>query len=113
MTRLEELLDIIPETIEKPIIVVEWENDKPVKKLSDYNHTYKLRIEKKDDKFESFYVFTGFEGEIQILPIFEEELQQISEYGGICEYTDRSKSTLEESLEDLLCWLRKDGHVIK
>lgn len=111
MTRLEELLNIIPETIEHPILRIEWVDNEIEAKWSVYNYPYILRIEKRDNKFAAFYVYTGFEGEIQKLPISDEEYQQYLDYGGVCKYTDRSKPTLEEALEDLLCWLKKDGHL--
>lgn len=107
MTRLEELLSIIPGSIDNPILKTEWENNEPVCRWSDYNCPYNLRIEKRDNKFEAFYVFTGFEGETQILPFTDYELQQRLEYGGVIDPEDRLKDTLEEALEDLLCWLRK------
>lgn len=109
MTRLEELLQIIPEKIEHSILKTEWEDSNPVTRWSDYKATFVLRMEKKDGKFSATYVHTGFEGEIQILPMTTEELNDYLEYGGVLEYHDSYRTTLEEALEELLCWLKKDG----
>ena len=106
MTKLEEYLDIIPETIERPILKTEWVDGNPKTRWSEYNCTYKLRMGKHDKKFEAYYVYTGFEGETQILPISDGELRQYLEFGGILEYDDISKPTLEEALENLICWLK-------
>lgn len=107
MTKLEDLLQIIPGKIEHPILNVEWKNLNPVVKWSDYKTTFVLRMDKKDDKFSAYYVYTGFEGEQQILPMYDSEYKQYFEYGGVIEYEDIYKPTLLEALEDLLCWLKK------
>ena len=112
MTKLEEYLDIIPGTIWHSILKTDW-NDKDYKRRwSEEKYPFSLRIGKNEDnKFEAFYVYTGFEGEQQILPISDEELQQYLEYGCVFEPRDISKPTLLEALEDLLCWLRNTGQI--
>jgi hypothetical protein len=109
-TRLEELLEIIPGKIEHPILNIEWGgNIKPIVKWTEYKLPFILRIEKNNSQFSASYVYTGFEGETQTLPMTESEFKDYSEYGGVLDIPDRYKPTLEEALEELLCWLKKDG----
>lgn len=111
MTKLEEYLDIIPETIEHSILETDWDDKDYKKRWSEDKYTFSLRISKRNKRFEAYYVHIGFEGEQQILPMSDEELQQYLEYGCVFEPTDISKPTLLEALEDLLCWLRNTGQV--
>lgn len=113
MTRLEVLLKIIPGKIEHSIVKHIWNEEKGRFDYiwSDDKTEYKLRIEKIDNKFEASYVFTGFEGEIQRLPISERELSEVQQYGCVLEYEDLSKITLEETLENLVNWCKEHGYL--
>ena len=109
MTRLEELLNIIPETIEYPVLQHEWIDHEMKTDWSEDKHPYVLRMEKWEGRFLAYYVHLGFEGEQQILPLSDEELQEYKEYGCVLQYKDTSMPTLEEALENLLCWLKSTG----
>lgn len=111
MTRLEELLEIIPDRIEHPILKSDWIDTKLQYKWTENVYPFMLRIEKDGNMFSATYVFTGFEGETQILPMTDSELNQRLEYGCVLEFDNKFKPTLEEALEDLLCWLRKTGNL--
>ncbi len=110
MTKLEEYLNIISGTIEHSIIEIDWDDKELKRKWSEEKYPFLLRIGKtEDNRFEAYYVYTGFEGEQQILPMSDGELQQYLEYGCVFEPSDISKPTLLEALEDLICWLRSTG----
>lgn len=112
MTKLEEYLDIIPGIIEHSIIKTDWDDKELKRKWSEEKYPFLLRIGKtEDNRFRAFYVYTGFEGEQQILPMSDEELQQYLEYGCVFEPLDISKPTLLEALEELICWLRNTGQI--
>lgn len=112
MTKLEEYLNIIPGTIEHSIIEIDSNDKNYRRRWSEENYPFILRMRKKENnRFEAYYVYTGFEGEQQILPMSDGELQQYLEYGCVFEPSDISKPTLLEALEDLICWLRSTGQI--
>lgn len=111
MTKLDKYLSIIPEAIEHSILESIWDNKEYKKRWSEDKFPFFLRICKRNNKFEAYYVYTGFEGEEQILPISDKELEQYLEYGCVFERDDISKPTLLEALENLICWLKNTGQL--
>ncbi len=106
---IEEILDIIPDHIEYPIIERTWDKNGFKIRWSENKRLYKLRMEKTEvGRFVAFYVYTGFEGELQFLPLHDSEFQDILNYGYVLSYVDTSQPTLQEALENLLCWLKEE-----
>lgn len=107
--RIIELLHKIPNRIEHKILD-SWfdENNVLVRDWSEVEKPLRFELSKTDTGlFIALYAHYGFEGEVSILPVEENEIEEFKTYGFLLK--EPKAKPLKRALEDLYSWLVKEN----